>query len=166
MRPALNETSLKADLYFFFCDATARCDGLRRICDIANTSQDVANLRKTHFAKVEIFQLFAKRRDAMRHKAVSPWRTQDDVFLDTVQKSCRSIQTRSCTTFLSGQNPHKCTPYCVTKRTSPFCRKKLPNTFLSQERVAWQLFKYKSSGCFRNSLRAVASRCHIAKNII
>ena len=40
---------LKADLYFiFFCDATARCDSLRRICDIANTSQDVASLRKPH----------------------------------------------------------------------------------------------------------------------
>ena len=44
---------VKADLYFFFCNATARsirCDGLRRICYVANTSQDVAALRKTHFA--------------------------------------------------------------------------------------------------------------------
>ena len=42
---------IKADLRFMFCDATARCDGLpvRRICDVANTSQKVANLRKTHF---------------------------------------------------------------------------------------------------------------------
>ena len=43
---------LKADLYFFFCNATVRpirCDGLWRICDVANTSQDVANLCKTHF---------------------------------------------------------------------------------------------------------------------
>ena len=31
-------------------NAKARCDGLRRTCDVANTSQDVANLRKTHFA--------------------------------------------------------------------------------------------------------------------
>ena len=42
-------------------------------------SEDVANLRKTHFAKVEILQL-------------SPWRTKD-VFLDTVEKRCRSIRT-------------------------------------------------------------------------
>ena len=85
-----------------FWDATARCDGLRRICDVANMSEDVANLRKswnistfsqsdamrcdtkpdtledvanlrkTHFAKVEILQL-------------SPRRTKD-VFLVTVQK--------------------------------------------------------------------------------
>ena len=103
----------------FFCNATARCDGLRRICDVANTSQTFA---KPILQKLKYFNFFAKRRDAMQHKTVSPWRTQD-VFLDTVQKRCRSIRTRSCTTFLSGQNPQKCTPYCVTKRTSPFSRK-------------------------------------------
>ena len=76
--------------------------------------------------KLKYFNFFTKRHDAMRYKTISPWRTQD-VFLDTVPKHCRSIRTRSCTTFLSRQKTQKWTPYCVSKRMSPFSRKKLPN---------------------------------------
>ena len=52
-------------LHFLRCDSA-----IRRIWDIANTSQDITNLRKTHFAKVEIFKLFRKvtRCDATQNR--------------------------------------------------------------------------------------------------
>ena len=113
-----NGAALRPIYTSFFCDATPRCDGFATSQMQRKMSQIFAKPISQKLKYFEIFQLF---RNAMRHKAVSPWRTQD-VFLDTVQKRCRSTRTRSCTAFLSGQNPHKCAPYCVTKRTSQFSR--------------------------------------------
>ena len=79
------------------------------------------------FQKLKYFNFFAKRRDAMRHKTVSSMHRGEHnhyLFLVTVQKHCRSIRTGGCTAFLSGHDPHKCTPYSVTTRTSQFSSKK------------------------------------------
>ena len=48
--------------------------------------------------------------------------TQHTATVNDIRTSelCTEVQ---CHVHLIGQNPHKCTPYCVTKRTSPFSRK-------------------------------------------
>ena len=123
-------------IYFIFCEATARCDGLRWICYVANTSQDVASLRKTHFAQVEIFQLLRKvtRCDAAQNRIIVE--NTRYVFLDIPYRSIVRASGPEGVPLsypdIADKTPHKCTPYCVTTRTSQFSSKKLPKPFLSR----------------------------------